>query len=239
MMNSQEMETRPLKLNLVVRPKTAYGMIRWKQAVTLPTWALWQSGFRQIRRDYGARGSAHADGLILTLPHSRRRRIWSSFPSTIREQAVLVDELRARAGRRRRANSRSIRISNAAAASEYECRAIRPKGKDETILTCFAGLSLVEGRRGRQPQRLRHQRPVTPSSFGLTHPTRDGRGTTNSRAPEPATTYVEFSDDEGCVWNIHDWANHTDRSGRTSICKFNVLRLRYDPGTKTTSFLAE
>jgi hypothetical protein len=24
-----------------------------------------------------------------------------------------------------------------------------------------------------------------------------------------------------------------------NLCKFNVLRLRYDPGTKQTSFLAE
>jgi hypothetical protein len=58
-----------------------------------------------------------------------------------------------------------------------------------------------------------------------------------------ATTYVEFSDDdEGCVWNIRvDWANYNETVlwKNVNLCKFNVLRLRYDPGTKTTSFLAE
>jgi hypothetical protein len=58
-----------------------------------------------------------------------------------------------------------------------------------------------------------------------------------------ATTYVEFSDeDEGCVWNIRvDWANYNESVlwKNVNLCKFNVLRLRYDPGTKTTSFLAE
>ena len=58
-----------------------------------------------------------------------------------------------------------------------------------------------------------------------------------------ATTYVEFSDeDEGCVWNIRvDWANYNESVlwKNVNLCKFNVLRLRYDPSTKTTSFLAE
>jgi len=58
-----------------------------------------------------------------------------------------------------------------------------------------------------------------------------------------ATTYVEFSDeDEGCVWNIRvDWANYNESVlwKNVNLCKFNVLRLRYDPGTKTTSFIAE
>jgi hypothetical protein len=56
-------------------------------------------------------------------------------------------------------------------------------------------------------------------------------------------TYVEFNEqDEGCVWNIRvDWAhyNETVLWKNVNLCKFNVLRLRYDPGTKTTSFLAE
>ena len=55
--------------------------------------------------------------------------------------------------------------------------------------------------------------------------------------------YVEFDDDDaGCVWNIKvDWANH-DKSvlwKNVNLCKFTVLRLRYDSGTKTTSFIAE
>jgi hypothetical protein len=58
-----------------------------------------------------------------------------------------------------------------------------------------------------------------------------------------ASTYVEFDeDDEGCVWNIKvDWANYDESVlwKNVNLCKFNVLRLRYDSGTKTTSFLAE
>jgi hypothetical protein len=57
------------------------------------------------------------------------------------------------------------------------------------------------------------------------------------------TAYVEFDeDDEGCVWNIKvDWANYDESVlwKNVNLCKFNVLRLRYDPGTKTTSFVAE
>jgi hypothetical protein len=57
------------------------------------------------------------------------------------------------------------------------------------------------------------------------------------------TTYVEFDgDDEGCVWNIKvDWASYNESVlwKNVNLCKFNVLRLRYDSGTKTTSFLAE
>ncbi len=56
-------------------------------------------------------------------------------------------------------------------------------------------------------------------------------------------TYVEFNEqDEGCVWNIRvDWANYNESVlwKNVNLCKFNVLRLRYDSGTKTTSFLAE
>src|SRR5437016_4581091 len=57
------------------------------------------------------------------------------------------------------------------------------------------------------------------------------------------TAYVEFDeDDEGCVWNIKvDWANYDESVPwkNVNLCKFNVLRLRYDSGTKTTSFIAE
>ena len=57
------------------------------------------------------------------------------------------------------------------------------------------------------------------------------------------TAYVEFDeDDEGCVWNIKvDWANYDESVlwKNVNLCKFNVLRLRYDSGTKTTSFVAE
>jgi hypothetical protein len=57
------------------------------------------------------------------------------------------------------------------------------------------------------------------------------------------TAYVEFDeDDEGCVWNVKvDWANYNESVlwKNVNLCKFNVLRLRYDSSTKTTSFLAE
>jgi hypothetical protein len=57
------------------------------------------------------------------------------------------------------------------------------------------------------------------------------------------STYVEFDDDdEGCVWNIKvDWSNYNESVlwKNVDLCKFNVLRLRYDPGTNTTSFIAE
>ncbi|MDF0497653.1 hypothetical protein [Bradyrhizobium yuanmingense] len=58
-----------------------------------------------------------------------------------------------------------------------------------------------------------------------------------------ASTYVEFDDDdEGCVWNIRvDWKNYDESVlwKNVNLCKLTALRLRYDPGTKTTSFLAE
>jgi hypothetical protein len=58
-----------------------------------------------------------------------------------------------------------------------------------------------------------------------------------------AQTYVEFNEqDDGCVWNIKvDWANYNESVlwKNVNLCRFNVLRLRYDPGTKTTSFVAE
>jgi hypothetical protein len=58
-----------------------------------------------------------------------------------------------------------------------------------------------------------------------------------------AQTYVEFNEsDDGCVWNIRvDWNNYNESVlwKNVNLCKFNVLRLRYDSGTKTTSFVAE
>jgi hypothetical protein len=58
-----------------------------------------------------------------------------------------------------------------------------------------------------------------------------------------AQTYVEFNEqDEGCVWNIRvDWTNYNESVlwKNVNLCKFNVLRLRYDSGTKQTSFVAE
>ena len=57
------------------------------------------------------------------------------------------------------------------------------------------------------------------------------------------TTYVEFDeDDEGCVWNIKvDWANYNESVlwKNVNLCRYNVLRLRYDANTKTTSFVME
>ncbi len=58
-----------------------------------------------------------------------------------------------------------------------------------------------------------------------------------------ASTYVEFDDDDdGCVWNIRvDWQNYDETVlwKNVNLCKFTALRLRYDSGTKTTSFVAE
>lgn len=57
------------------------------------------------------------------------------------------------------------------------------------------------------------------------------------------SVYVEFDEgDEGCVWNIKvDWANYNETVlwKNVNLCRFTVLRLRYDSGTKTTSFTAE
>lgn len=57
------------------------------------------------------------------------------------------------------------------------------------------------------------------------------------------SAYVEFDDDdEGCVWNIKViWANYDEAVlwRNVNLCKFTALRLRYDSGTKTTSFIAE
>lgn len=57
------------------------------------------------------------------------------------------------------------------------------------------------------------------------------------------STYVEFDDaDAGCVWNVKViWANYDEAVlwKNVNLCKFTALRLRYDSGTKTTSFIAE
>jgi hypothetical protein len=57
------------------------------------------------------------------------------------------------------------------------------------------------------------------------------------------STYVEFDEDnDGCVWNIKvEWANYDESVlwKNVNLCKFTALRLRYDSGTKTTSFVAE
>jgi hypothetical protein len=58
-----------------------------------------------------------------------------------------------------------------------------------------------------------------------------------------ASTYIEFDDDDdGCVWNIRvDWQDYNESVlwKNVNLCKFTALRLRYDHGTKTTSFVAE
>jgi hypothetical protein len=57
------------------------------------------------------------------------------------------------------------------------------------------------------------------------------------------SVYVEFNEaDDGCVWNVKvDWANYNESVlwKNVNLCRFNVLRLRYDSGSKTTSFIAE
>lgn len=58
------------------------------------------------------------------------------------------------------------------------------------------------------------------------------------------SAYVEFDDDDddGCVWNVKViWANYDEAVlwKNVNLCKFTALRLRYDSGTKTTSFIAE
>jgi hypothetical protein len=57
------------------------------------------------------------------------------------------------------------------------------------------------------------------------------------------STYVEFeNENEGCVWNIKvEWKDYDEAVlwKNVNLCKITALRLRYDSGTKTTSFLAE
>jgi hypothetical protein len=65
----------------------------------------------------------------------------------------------------------------------------------------------------------------------------------DGRLENQAQTYVEFNqEDEGCVWNIKvDWADYKETVlwRNINLCRINVLRLRYDHGTKTTWFVGE
>ena len=57
------------------------------------------------------------------------------------------------------------------------------------------------------------------------------------------STYVEFeNENDGCVWNIKvEWKDYDEAVlwKNVNLCKMTALRLCYDSGTKTTSFLAE
>ena len=94
MMNSQELETAMrLKLNLVILilEDSAYGMIRWKQAVdNFPDWGLTfnNPNFVKYAEAYGARGARVGETESL-VPLLRPRSMpgastWSSCRSTIR-----------------------------------------------------------------------------------------------------------------------------------------------------------
>jgi acetolactate synthase-1/2/3 large subunit len=107
MMNSQEMETAVrLKLNLVVLilEDSAYGMIRWKQAVDeFPDFGLTfgNPDFVKYAESYGAKGSrvTTADGLVPALEAAFKDGgvhlvvVPIDYSENIR---VLVDELRTR-----------------------------------------------------------------------------------------------------------------------------------------------
>ena len=105
MMNSQEMETAVrLKLNLVVLilEDSAYGMIRWKQAVdNFPDFGLTfgNPDFVKYAESYGAKGSKveSTDDLIPTLERAFESRgvHLISVPIDYSENSrVLIDELR-------------------------------------------------------------------------------------------------------------------------------------------------
>jgi acetolactate synthase I/II/III large subunit len=107
MMNSQEMETAVrLKLNLVVLilEDSAYGMIRWKQAVdNFPDFGLTfgNPDFVAYAESYGARGSRvrRCEDLIPTLEAAFKGRGVHLVVVPIdysENKRVLVDELRAR-----------------------------------------------------------------------------------------------------------------------------------------------
>jgi len=107
MMNSQEMETAVrLKLNLVILilEDSAYGMIRWKQAVDgFPDFGLTfgNPDFVKYAESYGAKGSrvTSADGLIPTLEAAFNGGGVHLVVVPIdysENKRVLVDELRAR-----------------------------------------------------------------------------------------------------------------------------------------------
>ena len=107
MMNSQEMETAVrLNLNLVVLilEDSAYGMIRWKQAVDNFTdfgLTFGNPDFVRYAESYGAKGSkvGRADDLIPTLEAAFKGGgvHLVAVPIDYSEnKRVLVDELRAR-----------------------------------------------------------------------------------------------------------------------------------------------
>ena len=105
MMNSQEMETAVrLKLNLVVLilEDSAYGMIRWKQAVdSFPDFGLsfGNPDFVKYAESYGAKGSRveSADGIIPTLEKAFKgggvHLVVAPIDYT-ENSRVLIDELR-------------------------------------------------------------------------------------------------------------------------------------------------
>ena len=105
MMNSQEMETAVrLKLNLVVLilEDSAYGMIRWKQAVdSFPDFGLsfGNPDFVKYAESYGAKGSRveSADGLVPTLERAFKGGAVHLVVVPIdytENSRVLIDELR-------------------------------------------------------------------------------------------------------------------------------------------------
>jgi hypothetical protein len=58
------------------------------------------------------------------------------------------------------------------------------------------------------------------------------------------SVYVKFNTaDDGCVWNLKiEWADpgYPDVLWKdVDLCKISTLRLRYNRGTDTTSYLAE
>ena len=108
MMNSQEMETAVrLGLNLVVLilEDSAYGMIRWKQAVDeFPDWGMTfgNPDFVQYAEAYGAKGIAGRSAPTIWCRRSRRpSRAAACISSTVpidyvENTRVLVEELRGR-----------------------------------------------------------------------------------------------------------------------------------------------
>ena len=131
MMNSQEMETAVrLKLNLVVMMlnDSAYGMIRWKQAVDkFPDFGLTfgNPDFVKYAEAYGAKGSRVDGRRRISCRRSRRRSraaacISIDVPIDYSENVrVLVDELKHRVKRDR------ARVKTHDCA-ERNCRSCKP-----------------------------------------------------------------------------------------------------------------
>ena len=101
MMNSQEMETAVrLKLNLVVMVlnDSAYGMIRWKQAVDkFPDFGLTfgNPDFVKYAQSYGAKGSrvTATKDLVSTLDAAFKGGVHRSPPRLQRERLVWAEDL--------------------------------------------------------------------------------------------------------------------------------------------------